>query len=112
IDTLSQYPDPVTTFFVDTMAYEFLYTQTDNLDQLYEVYMEAYAEGGCVSTSNIIDITVFPTASARFTSDYDPFASNCGPLAVNFTVDLATRNLPFSKDYSWTVFDSEGTAID
>src|SRR5690606_32504517 len=110
IDTVVQEPDGAGVF-VDTMAFEFLYTQGDNLDQLYEVYMEAYAVGGCVSTSNIVPITVFPSAAAKFTSNYSPLASNCTPVDVIFEVDQATKDLPFSKEYSWSVIDGSGAVI-
>lgn len=105
-----QFPDG-SSIFVDTFAYAFPYTRTDNQDQIYKIYMEAYAVGGCV-TIDSIEITVFPSAAAKFTSNYNPLASNCTPVLVSFSVDNATKNLPFSKEYSWSVLDSDGVAID
>src|SRR5699024_2252406 len=36
-------PDPITNDFPNTFTYEFLYTRTDNQDQMYRVVMQAYA---------------------------------------------------------------------
>ena len=111
-----QLPDPVTSDFPDEFTHEFLYTRTDNQDQLYKVVMQAYAADdngneGCVTTSNEINITVNPTASAGLVSDYNPYNSNCTDLEVNFAVDVATQALPFLKTYEWIVTDEDGTEV-
>ena len=111
-----QLPDPVTSDFPDEFTHEFLYTRTDNQDQLYKVVMQAYAADdngneGCVTTSNEINITVNPTASAGLVSDYNPYNSNCTDLEVNFAVDVATQVLPFLKTYEWIVTDEDGTEV-
>lgn len=108
-----QLPDLVTNDFPTEFTHEFLYTRTDNQDQLYRVVMQAIAadengDEGCVTTSNEITITVNPTASSGLTSDYGPFNSNCTDVEVNFQVDAATLALPFPKTYEWIVSDENG----
>src|SRR5690606_11974266 len=111
-----QLPDLVTNDFPTEFTHEFLYTRTDNQDQLYRVVMQAIAadengDEGCVTTSNEIIITVNPTASSGLTSDYGPFNSNCTDLEVNFQVDAATLALPFPKTYEWIVTEEDGTEV-
>lgn len=109
VDEEEQFPDPVTNVSAEIFdTYEFLYSRTDNQDQHYKVVMEAYAlnengNEGCVTVSDPIAITIYPTASAKFFSDYDPNLANCSPTTINFEVDAATKALPFAKIYEWVV---------
>ena len=84
------------------------FTNNTLVNQLIDVRLRTENAFGCVVTSPVQTITVFPAPQAGFTSlNYDPFADNCGSASVDFEVDATTQGLgPLS--YTWRVTDESG----
>jgi gliding motility-associated-like protein len=88
------------------------FRNTLTTNRLFSVRLRATTAQGCVATSPVVVITVFPgTASGFFAPAYSPFADNCSPQSVQFTVDNATTALT-PTDYRWRVTNNSNVLID
>lgn len=91
------------------LEYTFVHNKAMQNEHEFKVYLQAYAEGVCSTLSSPDTIKVYPTVQGKFDiPDYDPLDSNCSPLSFDFIVDQATLDLPFDKDYRWTISDLNG----
>jgi len=66
---------------------------------------------GCVVTSAVQRVTIFPAPQSGFASlNYNPFANNCGSTSVDFEVDAVTQGLG-PINYTWQVTDENGIQL-
>jgi gliding motility-associated-like protein len=96
--------------FTDTFTYNFENTGTSN--RLFDVRLRAINIAGCGRTTPPVVITVFPgTRSGFISTNYSPFAPNCSPQTVSFSVDTETQSLG-PTNYQWVITDSNGPVDD
>ena len=81
------------------------------INQILDVRLQTENIFGCITTSPVQSITVFPAPQAGFTDlNYDPFAMNCGSASVDFEVDAVTQGLG-PTSYTWQVTDELGMLL-
>jgi len=77
-------------------------------NRIYQIRLRVITVNNCEQVSAPRSITVFPSPRSGFVSlNYSPFASNCSPLTVNFSVDDNTQALN-PDNYQWTISDNTG----
>jgi|GEM_PF-531293 len=87
------------------------FTNNTLINQILDVRLQTENVFGCITTSPIQSITVFPAPQAGFTDlNYDPFAMNCGNASVDFEVDAVTQGLG-PTSYTWQVTDELGMLL-
>lgn len=88
------------------------FRNTTSTNKVFKVRLRASSSQGCVVLSPEVAIIVFPgTASGFFSPGYSPFADNCSPQLVSFTVDNATTTLT-PTDFRWRVSDNSSVLVD
>ena len=89
-------------------TFNFSHTRGDNNNHQYTLQLEATSNIGCKTLSPVETISVYPAPNSGFSSDFDPFALNCSPVAVNFLIDTYTQNIPNVDEFIWTIDDGIG----
>ncbi len=88
--------------------YQHNFENTTTTNRLFEVRMRTINVAGCERVTAPAVITVFPgTRSGFISTNYSPFASNCSPQTVSFSVDTETQSLG-PTNYQWVITDSNG----
>ncbi len=92
---------------VDT-TFNFSHTRGDNNNHQYTIQLETTSNIGCKTLSPVETITVYPAPNSGFSSDFDPFALNCGSVSANFQIDAYTQSIPNIDEFIWTIDDGNG----
>ena len=84
----------------DTLSFQ----NTSNVEKLYTIRLKAKANtSNCQRLSAPLEVRVKPGAKAAFYEpDYNPIATNCAPVELNFIVDQPTLGLN-ADTHTWVI---------
>lgn len=91
-----------------TPVFTHVFENVTTVNRVYNVRLRSVTVNGCETVSPSATITVFPgTRSGFISTNYSPFANNCSPQTVNFTVDSETQSMN-PTEYRWRITDALG----